>query len=88
MSCTGEPCAASAGQPVAIRVGKGNDRSWGKPPAAMHLAKSSLCKASAVDVAPMTEPHDKDPNLAIVDLGNDSVVADTVLPELPQFITF
>jgi len=45
-------------------------------------------KASAVDVTAVPEPHYQNAYFAIVDFSNNSIVADAVLPELPQFIAF
>ncbi len=42
--------------------------------------------ASAVDLAAVAEAHDEDADLAIVDLRNDAVVTESILPELAELV--
>ena len=42
----------------------------------------------AIDLAAVTDAHDQDADFPVADLGDHTVVADAVFPELPELVAF
>jgi hypothetical protein len=47
----------------------------------IHAVRTS----SSVHLTPVADPHNQNAQFAILNLGNDPIIAEAVFPELPQF---